>query len=140
MDNDIKMLRKSPNVSKNEEMINDLLHDVDVIRKYIKVRFNYRDFLKKLSDEKEVQITITFSDIVNETLNEKSNEKLTNVEEDKVEQRETRGGSGKKIEGVDVYNMKSEGLTLQQIADKLDVNKSTVSKALSKYKKDNNIE
>lgn len=127
IDNDIKMLRKSP--VNNNDKINDLLHDVDVIRKYIKIRFNYKDFLKELTDKIELEKQLVEQE---ELLKQQ-------VEINETIKKETRGGSGKKIEGEVVYKMSLEGKTLQNIADELDVNKSTVSKAISKYKKDNNI-
>lgn len=136
IDNDIKMLRKSP--VNNNDKINDLLHDVDVIRKYIKIRFNYKDFLKELTDKIELE-----KQLVEQAKKQIENNIVINqtklIELDETIKKETRGGSGKKIEGEVVYKMSLEGKTLQNIADELDVNKSTVSKAISKYKKDNNL-
>lgn len=135
MDNDVKMLRKSPvNSNKNQQMIDDLLHDVDVIRKYIKVRYNYSEFLKELADKiQQEEEQLIKSKLIEEA---KLNEEVKEVETSKIE---TRGGSGKKIDGKEVYLMNIEGKSVSQIADELGVNKSTVSKAISKYKKDNNL-
>lgn len=141
MDNDIKMLRKSPvNSDKNQQMIDDLLYDVDVIRKYIKIRYNYSEFLKELADkiQQEEEQLINAKLIEEAKLNEES-KLIEETKEIDIPKIETRGGSGKKIEGKEVYLMNVEGKSVSQIADELGVNKSTVSKAISKYKKDNNL-